>query len=126
MSIGLVLAEIVGTPYRFPPSPPKSFDCWSLVTYVREQLGLETKLDVDVSLYDLETMAEAVRSEKRSGGWKQVTSPRDGDAILFTPSHIGVYMGSGVLHAHAPSSGVIFTKWSVAKRRWPQLEVWRP
>ncbi len=120
------LDNIVGAPYLFPPNPPESFDCWTLLVYVREQLGLDTPVHLDVEDYSLHNMAEAVALEKASGDWKQVDTPQDGDAVLFSPDHIGVSMGPGVLHAHAPSKTVVYTRWNVVRRRWPLAEVFRP
>lgn len=121
------LRDIVGAPYVFPPDPPRTFDCWTLLVYVRQLLGLETKVEIDPSLYDLTNMDEAVAEERCNGRWQPVSGrPRDGDAVLFAKDHIGVVMGTVVLHAHAPSRSVLATKLEVVKRRWPLMEVWRP
>lgn len=116
--------DLVGTPYKFPPEPPVSFDCWTLLLYVREHLGLGTPLPVDPSDYDLGNMEEAIAAVRPV--WRRVEVPDDGDAVLFDQSHIGVALGAGVLHAHAPARAVVFTRWTVLKRRWPHFEVWRP
>lgn len=120
-------ADIIGAPYAFPPHPPETFDCWSLLVYVRDKLGLPTVVEVDPELYSSDTMQAAVEQERCNGRWQPVEGlPCDGDAVLFTHDHIGVFLGSGVLHAHRPNKGVLFTKWAVVKRRWPLVEVWRP
>lgn len=122
------LQSIIGAPYAFPSHPPESFDCWTLLVYVRNLHGLRTEVEISPSRYTPETLRNAVTLEKCMGGWRRVSedSMMDGDAVLFTPSHIGVSLGVGVLHAFAPSKGVLFTRWPVVKRRWPQLEVWHP
>lgn len=121
--------DIVGTPYGFPPRPPQTFDCWALLVWVREQLGLETPVHLDdagiaAANADLTRLNQAVAKEKLF--WTQVDKPQDGDAVLFDAGHIGVALGAGVLHAHAPHGAVVFTRWPVIRRRWPFAEVWRP
>ena len=123
------LDTIIGRPYAFPSYPPESFDCWTLLVYVRRLMGLRTEVQISPSRYTPETLRDAVCLEKCMGGWRPVhpeDRPLQGDAVLFTPEHIGVAMGTGVLHAFAPSRGVVFTKWPVVYRRWPNAEVWRP
>lgn len=117
--------DIVGRPYAFPSDPPRTFDCWTLLLWVRSQMGLETPVDLDPGEYDPETLEGAVRRERPL--WHRVTGPpADGDAVLFTAKHIGVVAGDGVLHAHAPSRGVVHTRWEVVRRRWPTAEILRP
>ena len=120
------LLDIVGRPYAYPPDPPVTFDCWTLLVWVRQALGLATPLDIEAAGYTQANLRGAVETERASGRWQPVDEPQDGDAVLFSREHIGVSMGSGVLHAHGPSKVVLFTRWPVIRRRWPQVEVWRP
>lgn len=127
MSAHAALRDIVGKPYVYPPDPPRTFDCWTLLVYVRELLGLETRVEIDISRYTQDTMDKAIAEERCNGRWQPVSGrPRDGDAVLFASDHIGVVMGSVVLHAHGPSRSVLATKLEVVRRKWPLMEVWRP
>ncbi len=119
-----LLDNIVGAPYEFPPDPPRSFDCWALLVYVREQLGLDTPVDIDPERFSQETLNDAIDAEKHR--WTLVSPPEDGDAVVFSPRHIGVAMGAGVLHAHRHARSVVYTRWQVVRRRWPRVEVRRP
>lgn len=122
------MENLVGRPYAFPSFPPETFDCWSLLVYVRAQLGEVTPLSISPSRFNPETMRDAVEVEKGHGFWRRMKTEevQNGDAVLFVPDHIGVFLGTGVLHAHAPSRSVVFTKWPVVLRRWSLVEVWRP
>lgn len=125
--VGSSLTDIIGTPYRFPSHPPETFDCWSLVTYARKCMGLETKLIIDPKHFTPDTVLEAVQHEQSHGNWKPVRGePQVADVVLFGMNHISLFTGNGVLHAYAPAKSVIFTRMDVLERRHPNFEVWRP
>lgn len=113
----------LGTPYAFPSNPPESFDCWTLLVYLREQLGLDTP--VMSPHWTPETLNGAIEGELCSGRWKPVTEAVDGDVVLFSPVHVGALLRGVVVHA-VPSTGVLYSALAVARRRFPDLGIYRP
>lgn len=111
----------VGVPYAFPSDPPRTFDCWTLMTYLRGQLGLWTP-SVDAS-WRPESIAAAIEHEKPR--WQQVTGVLDGDAVLMHDEHIGLYLKGFVAHA-TPSTGVLYTPVRTILRRFPATRYFRP
>jgi hypothetical protein len=118
------LQALIGRPYAFPSDPPRSWDCWSLVKWVRAQSGLASPLPFDDAARWCrpEALPEAVRRAR--GCWQALPEPRQFAMAVLDPSHVGVVVDGGVLHALASHSGVLWTRLGVARRRWPQVEWW--
>ncbi len=116
-----MILPALGTPYAFPSDPPRSYDCWTLMTYLRAQIGLWTP-PVD-ACWAPETIAEAIAKERER--WEQVAEPSVGDAVLMNDEHIGVYLGVSIAHATL-STGVLYTPVRAARRRFPGMRHFRP
>ena len=115
----------VGTPYAFPSDPPNTFDCWTLLTDLRQQMGLKTPLAGPG--WAPESFGEHVATEIASGHWRRLeafSDARDGDAVLFNAKHVGTLVGRVIAHA-THSTGVVYTTQSAVRRRFPRCEVYR-
>lgn len=116
--------HLVGRPYKFPSSPPESFDCWTLVKYIRAQKGLSSPLPFD----DQEewcvpgALARAVGQARPV--WQVLKAPQDFCMAVLEPGHVGIYYQGGVMHALARNFSVIWTRDPVVKRVWPNVEWW--
>ena len=126
MNVWKLIGELVGQPYAIPSNPPASFDCWSLVEYVREQLGLFTPSLVP-EIPELDGFEEYRENTLALGVWAQVQGVgRDGDVIILGDSHTGVGIDHGVLHAFRTRRGgsVVFWGWADVQRRYRKVERW--
>lgn len=116
--------SLVGRPYAFPSAPPGSFDCWTLVKYVRACEGLACPLPFDDRAPwcipgNLARATEAARSM-----WRVRAPGRDLDMVVLEPAHVGLALDGGVLHALARNSGVVWTSPAALRRHWPRAEWW--
>ena len=112
----------VGAPYAYPSRPPETFDCWSLVVHVRAAVGLRTPLSVSESDFDPRNFGQAVARELVDGDWVDTSKPTDGDLVVFSSQHVGVWFGGRVVHA-ASSCGVQVATWRSVRRRYPGAHV---
>lgn len=116
--------ELVGKPYKFPSDPPLTFDCWTLVKYVRTQAGLPCPLPFDdqeawCAPGNLARATEAARPL-----WRSVAKPQPLAMAVLEPAHVGVVLGDGVLHALSRRSAVVWTTLAVVRRQWPKAQWW--
>lgn len=94
-------------------------DCWSFFRQIQSaHFGRQVPaIDVD-ALNRLESVRAFVNHDERAA-WDQISTPADGDAVLMArarqPSHIGVWVDGGVLHA-VQGVGVVW-------QRLPQLKL---
>lgn len=114
--------ELVGRPYRFPSSPPASFDCWSLARHVRAAcFGLADGVAADgATPADFQDLARRYRP-----AWTETATPADGDLALIEDRHCGVVMLGGVLHCSAEAGAVRFVRLDVLKRAFPAVRFLR-
>lgn len=91
-------------------------DCWSFARTVwRERFGLDVPA-AHVDPRDPRLSRCAFGVDPAETGWRQITRPCEGDAVLMArgrrPCHVGIWVASldveGVLHS-VEGSGVIFT-----------------
>lgn len=116
--------SLVGKPYEFPSYPPNSFDCWSLVKYVRGLYHLKSPLPFDdaAGWCKPETMKAAVEIARVS--WTTAPRPVDLCMAVMETQHVGVVLDGGVLHALARHCSVVWTPVATVRRRWPNVEWW--
>lgn len=115
---------LVGRPYRFPSEPPLSFDCWTLVKFVREQMGLRNPLPFDDGEAWCQPGNLMLATARARCCWSQRPEPQPFDMAVLEPSHVGVVIGSGVLHALSRHASVVWTTMPAVRRRWPRTEWW--
>ena len=116
--------KLVGCPYAFPSAPPKTFDCWSLVKYVRECEGLPCPLPFD-DKEDWCVPGNLMQATARARAcWTRLPKPEPFVMAVLEPSHVGIVIGGGVLHALSRNASVVWTTLAAIRRRWPQAEWW--
>jgi cell wall-associated NlpC family hydrolase len=117
--------HLVGKPYAFPSHPPESFDCWTLVKYVRELVILPCPLPFrdDEAWCTPAGMARAL-AEARPHWKPRIGGPERGDMAVFNNEHVGVFWDGGVLHALAHNASVVWTSGPVLRRAFPKIEWW--
>lgn len=115
---------LVGRPYEFPSSPPVSFDCWSLVKYIRGNLDLPCPLPFDDTAPWCVPGNLAMGTEAARPLWKLHGTPEQFDMAVLEPAHVGVVLGDGVLHALARNGSVVWTTFAVIRRHWPKAQWW--
>lgn len=119
-------------------APAEGFDCYGLLKYARAQyFGLATPLGGG-AVTSRNVSPGAVRAIERAaagGEWRQVAPPgRAGDCVLLgrrratPPTHVGVALPAGVLHAFRGDTGlggsVVLTPWRYVGLAFPRVEVW--
>lgn len=118
------ILSLVGAPYAFPSDPPRSFDCWSLVKYVRQLRDLPCPLPFS----DSETWCVPgnlhLATARARGLWTAREAPRPYDMAVLEPAHVGVVVDGGVLHALSRNSSVVLTSFAMVRRAWPKAEWW--
>ncbi len=124
MSALAPLLSLVGRPYAFPSDPPNSFDCWSLVKYVRTSRGLPCPLPFsDQEDWCVPGNLQLATARAR-GMWKAKEHPEPFDMAVLEPAHVGVVLDGGVLHALSRNASVVFSSFAVIRRIWPKAEWW--
>jgi hypothetical protein len=124
----LELVHLIGRPYCLPSTPPYTFDCYSLVKFVRaEFFGLETPAPCDIASVSKNDAGIAIIKVRDSGLWQIVKQPRFGDIVQMERYHIGVYIEGGVLHAWraARSAQVVLTKIRAVERLFSMCQFLR-
>jgi hypothetical protein len=118
------MLSLVGRPYAFPCDPPRSFDCWQLVRYVRGLRGLASPLPFSDAegWCRPENLPEAV--SRARGTWQALPAPTEMAMAVLEPRHVGVVVEGGVLHAGTRQGGVVWTSMGAVRRVWPQAEWW--
>lgn len=115
---------LVGRPYAFPSSPPETFDCWSLVKYVRMLRGLASPLPFD----DREAWCLPhnlpLAVARARGWWRALPAPEESAMAVLELGHVGVVVDGGVLHAMARNASVVWTPMPAVRRFWPEAEWW--
>lgn len=116
--------DLVGRPYAFPSTPPETFDCWTLVKFVRQQMGLACPLPFDdEEAWCVPGNLDQATARARTC-WTPLPAPAPFVMAVLEPSHVGVVLGSGVLHAASRHASVVWTTMAVIRRRWPKAEWW--
>lgn len=115
---------LVGRPYAFPSAPPDTFDCWTLVRFVRGQLKLPCPLPFsDQEEWCVPGALDQATARARPL-WRVRAVPSTYDMAVLEPAHVGVVLGDGVLHALSRNSSVVWTTMAAVRRRWPNAEWW--
>lgn len=103
------IREYIGLPWVV-----HQHDCWAFFRKVqRERFGVNVPdISEAVDASKLRDSLEAFQGHGERDNWVEVSQPLDGDAVLMAiskhPSHVGVWIDSGVLHC-VKNSGVIFS-----------------
>ena len=114
------------------PWVANSNDCWAFCRKIwAEHYNLHVPI-IDVDTAKLSTIAHAFKDHEERSLWKQVSTPKDGDAVLMAhcrhPSHIGIWLdvdSGGILHC-IKDLGVIFSSLASAKLAgWGRMEFYR-
>lgn len=136
--------ELIGCMYTLGGNAPEEgFDCYGLLKYTRAHyFGLATpyagaRLGDGVSNWeDFPAITRGVVTAAASGDWERVDIPGNpGDCVLLgrrrvnPPTHVGVALPHGVLHAFRGESGeggsVVLTPWQYLEYAFHRVEVWR-
>lgn len=130
--------ELIGRIYVEGGDGPETFDCYGLLKFVRRHyFGLATPLGGGI-VTSRECSPAATRSINRAavgGEWEKVVAPGDpGDCVLLghrastLPTHVGVALPGGVLHAFggrgALGGSVVLTPWRNLESVFHRVEVW--
>lgn len=90
---------LLGLPWKRGADGPDEYDCWGLVKFCLQKIGISFKLEVDYSF------PNGIDSEfERSlGYWKSISVPED-NCIVYgykgkVPVHIGFVIDGWVLHS---------------------------
>lgn len=124
---------LVGSPCCEKPNPPESFDCWSLVEYVRNTcFDIGTPLIVDQ--HDKDDPVKTVKNILESGAiakWEIIQrNYKPGDVALVATQDLNKYNHVGVfikphLVMHATTSTVMCSTVAVIKRAYKAMRVYR-
>jgi hypothetical protein len=121
--------SLVGARYAMPCNPPKTFECFSLIEYVRRvYYGRETRLLISASDMRVERMGEIVRLHMATDIYQQVVRPAEADIALLSANHVGVVVNGGVLAAFTVSNGegqVMSFPWRRLPKYYPDATYWR-
>ena len=127
------LANLIGCPYAQQSTPPRTFNCWTLVLHVRALLGLRLpRVLPDVSAA-VETRfledrnLDAVIAHLREGQiFQAVDRPQEGTMVFLKPdySHIGIWVAGGVMHACESLNGVRHYSLPVCERFFGNASFW--
>lgn len=91
-------------PWLAEPYLPGEAECWHFARRVwRVQFGFDIAADLPASATGREAI-RAIEAEAAGGGWREVTDPEEGDAVLMSrgrrPCHVGIFVAPAhVLHA---------------------------
>lgn len=113
-------AHLIGCPLDDQPNPPQSFDCYTLVTYVRREFyGLDTPLVVPEEMVTIENLSMLLKLHLEKSVYVPTDAPKLGDIVLFNEHHIGVVVDGGVLSTFYVSGigSVRYFEWA-RMRRW--------
>ena len=109
--------EVIGKRWAVPCDPPRTFDCWELVIYVRRFHGLHTPSVVDRA----DRMPSSRRHiDKPPTGWVKLDEPKQLCVARFSSAHVGVFLGGdNVIHCEL-AMGVRIDR----MRFLPELTFW--
>jgi cell wall-associated NlpC family hydrolase len=118
--------KYIGKPWAAGAAGPHAYDCWGLVRAVyRDQLGIALPV-IDVDAMSPIAVRRALDGHEERSRWRAVTPPEPYAVALMShgqrPHHVGVWTGSGVLHAVEGAGVVHQSPASLAVHRWRILE----
>lgn len=123
----------LGLAYRLGAQGPDAFDCWSFFRHVQKQ-----RFGRDVPFLATPekptSAARACRDLPAALGWRKVTTPVTGDAVLMGhllhPTHVGVFVddvrGGAVLHCSEGAGTSLPSVFSLKLGRWSISAFYRP
>ena len=103
----MYLNQIIGRPYALPSDPPWTFDCFSLVEFIRREFyQLPTPIPFEVTSLATKDINRVIVKVVQLGTWVKVKNPQPGDVVHMETNHIGVLVPNGVVHAWRCRSGL--------------------
>lgn len=119
----------LGAPWSRGADGPDAYDCWGLVRAVyRNELMIELPI-VDIDSHNLLSIHRAMRDHNERSRWVTVYPPSMYDVAIMSygnrPHHVGLWTGSGILHALEGSGVVHQSMHSLSIHRWNILGYYR-
>lgn len=91
-------------------------DCWAFFSKVCQEQFNRTLPDILIDADNVRACVDAMMKHPERVRWASVKTPKEGDAVLMSqshvPTHVGMWIdadGGGVLHC-VKGAGVVFTK----------------
>ena len=122
------MEQYIGLPYKQNGRTREGLDCYGLL-YLIEKEGFGKVIRELAGVLDGTDVSGLVEENRPTIVGEQVSTPVDGDAVLFymqgKPVHVGVYWQDGLIHA-SDKRGVIYEKLSSPMlKRFTKKEYYR-
>jgi len=126
--------DYVGVPYLVNGRDRNGWDCWGLVLAVyRERLGLELpdwQRDEPFGIaQQIRAFGKAWNEVKEGALATEIDAPEPFAIALvlrhFSPHHVGVVVGGGILHCAAPYGGTVYDPMARFLLRYPAPSWWQ-
>ncbi len=89
-----IAKQYVGVPYVYGGTTPSGWDCSGYIAFVYDKVGVN--------------LPRTSGAQKAAGTVVSASEAKPGD-LVFSPGHIGIYAGNGMMYdAGSPSSGTSY------------------
>ena len=114
--------RLVGCPYLVNGKDPSGFDCWGLVWYFYNRIGIKTTDPIDYALRKTATKKQKAFSEALiSNSFVKIEKPVKNCIVSFSRNdytvHVGIWLGDLEGCLHSCSNGVVCEKIDKIKMR---------
>jgi len=104
--------NLIGTPYLVNGKDPKGFDCWGLVWYFYNKIGIKTTDPLDYSFRKTaKTKSKAFNEALISNNFVRIEKPQKNCIVSFSKNgytvHVGIFLGKTEGCLHSCSNGVV-------------------
>ena len=104
--------SLIGSPYLINGKDPEGFDCWGLVWYFYNQIGITTTEPIDYSFRKTaKTKEQAFSQALISNKFSKIEKPQKNCIVSFSrngyTSHVGIWLGKLEGCLHSCSNGVV-------------------